>query len=465
MMKPLASEQLFSDPRVQQARELMLRAVAEHQLSLTGVRAADGERKVGYDELLKEFGEQRGGNLFFPFLGSGMGSGPLVELADGSVKFDMICGIGVHHFGHSNAVLVGAGLDAAARDTVMQGNLQQNVESAALAKLLVERARPGSRLGHCFLTTSGAMANENALKLAFQKRHGATRILAFEHAFAGRTLALASITDKAAYRVGLPAMVAVDYLPFFDAARPEESTERALAVLRGHIARYPNQHAALWCEFVQGEGGFHPGSAEFFSALCAEAQGQKIAVVADEVQTFGRTSRLFAFQHFGLEKFVDVVTVGKMLQVCATLFTDAMKPGPGLLSQTFTASTSAIVAANAILRDLLAPDLFGPEGRNQQVHARFVRRFEAIARAHPDWLRGPYGIGGMVAFTPFDGSEEKVKKLLHGLFANGVIAFYNGAKPTRVRFLPPVPVLTDSHIDMVCDILEATLTQVAAALT
>ena len=77
-----------SDLRVRQGRrELMLQAVAEHQLTLTGVRAADGERKIGYDALLKEFGEQRAGGLFFPYLGAD-GSGPLVELADGSVKFD-----------------------------------------------------------------------------------------------------------------------------------------------------------------------------------------------------------------------------------------------------------------------------------------------------------------------------------------------------------------------------------------
>jgi len=51
-------------------------------------------------------------------------------------------------------------------------------------------------------------------------------------------------------------------------------------------------------------------------------------VVADEVQTFGRTTRLFAFQHFGLESLIDIVTVGKMLQVCATLFTRPCTPAP-----------------------------------------------------------------------------------------------------------------------------------------
>jgi acetylornithine aminotransferase len=461
-MIPLAAEKLFADPRVQQARELLLQALAEHQRPLTAVRPPNPERKTTYDETLRQFGATRAGNLFFPYLGSGMGHGPFVELADGSVKFDLISGIGVQHFGHAHPALAAASFDAALRDTVMQGNLQQNVESAALAGDLLQRAAPGTRLAHCFFTSSGAMANENALKIAFHKRPGTTRILAFEHAFAGRTLALACITDKPGYRVGLPAALAVDYLPFFDPSDPAGSTNRTLAVLRAHTARYPRQHAALWCEFVQGEGGFHPGSREFFAALAGEAQAQQIAVVADEIQTFGRTSRLFAFQHFGLEALVDIVTVGKMLQVCATLFTDALRPGPGLLSQTFTASTSAILAARVIVRELLSEKLFGPAGRNMEVHARFAARFDAIARTHPAWVRGPYGLGGMIAFTPFDGSEEKVKKLLHALFANGVIAFYNGGHPTRLRFLPPVPVLTDAHIDSVCDILETTLAQVAA---
>ncbi|HVT81999.1 MAG TPA: aminotransferase class III-fold pyridoxal phosphate-dependent enzyme [Phycisphaerae bacterium] len=462
MSDRLQAEQWFADPRVADARRMILAGLAEHQRSLTGVRPPAAERKVAYDELLKQFGQQRAGNLFFPYLGSGFGSGPLVELADGSVKFDFISGIGVHHFGHGNPALVSACLDAALRDTVMQGNLQQNLESASLSELLLRGAQPDSRLAHCFLTSSGAMANENALKLAFHQRPGTTRILAFEHAFAGRTTALACITDNAAYRVGVPAVLNVDYVPFFDAARPAESMERSLAVLRAHLARFPDQHAAIWCELVQGEGGFNAGTREFFTAVFELVQKHKIAIVADEVQTFGRTSRLFAFQHFGLEHFVDIVTTGKMLQVCATLFTDAMKPGPGLLSQTFTASTSAILAAETILKDLLKPELFGETGRNMQVHAHLVRRIEALGKAHPGWVRGPYGLGGMFAFTPFDGTEEKVKKILHALFANGVIAFYNGGNPTRLRFLPPVPALTDGHMDAVCDILDATMTQVAA---
>ena len=68
-------------------------------------RPANAERKIGYDELLNN-SVQRAGSLFFPYLGAGMGNGRLVELADGSVKFDMIGGIGVHHFGHSNPAVI-----------------------------------------------------------------------------------------------------------------------------------------------------------------------------------------------------------------------------------------------------------------------------------------------------------------------------------------------------------------------
>jgi len=98
-----------------------------------------------------------------------------------------------------------------------------------------------------------------------------------------------------------------------------------------------------------------------------------------------------------------------------------------------------------------------------QVHGRFVEHFKAIAARHPGWIKGPFGIGGMIAFAPLDGPEETAKKVLRALFDNGVIAFYNGSGPTRIRVLPPVPVVTDAHIDAVCGIIEATLGQVAGS--
>lgn len=461
-MMPLTAQSLFADPRVEQAKRLLQQAVADHQKSLTAVRPPNPELKLSYEQAIAHFAQSRGGPLFFPYLGSGIGNGAFVELADGSVKLDMITGIGVHYLGHSHPLLVAAGVDAAIRDTVMQGNLQQNVESVPLARTLVElanRAGQPPRIAHAFLTTSGAMANENALKLAFQKHAPANRVLAFSHGFAGRSMALSQITDKAAYRVGLPKVLDVDYVPFLDPAQPEHSAKAAVNCLKEHLHRYPKQHAVMWIELIQGEGGFNVGTREFFLPILDLLKENGVAVWFDEIQTFARTTRPFAFQHFGLGDYVDLLTVGKITQVCATLFADAYTPKPGLISQTFTASTGAILAAQAILDHLKNGDYFGENGRIMHVRRRVQSHLDRIAAAHPAWVKGSFGEGAMIAFTPFDGSDATAKKLLTALFDAGVIAFLCGGGPTRLRFLPPVAAITDDQIDTACRILEQTLSQ------
>ncbi len=457
-MTALISEQLATDPRVLQARELLAMALRDHQSKLIGVKVPDPGRAIEYAKLIAEFSCARAGGLYFPYLGSGIGHGSLVELADGSVKYDFISGIGVHFLGHGNPQLLQSGISAALSDTVMQGNLQQNSDAASVASQLLQLARSsGSKLEHCFLTSSGAMANENALKVMFQHKPGSSRIIAFEHGFCGRTMALAQITDKPQYRVGLPTTLAVDYVPFFDASDPNGSITKTVNALRKHLARYPGQHAAMCIELILGEGGYWVGDHEFFTAVLTELKANSVAIWFDEIQTFGRTSRPFAFEHFDLAAWPDVVTVGKLTQLCATLFTAAFKPQPGLLSQTFTASASAIAAAGVILTMMSRPDLFGPDGQNMRVHRMITQRLKAISERHPQLLHGPFGIGAMIALTPLDGSEAKVKQVLKHLFDRGVIAFYAGNKPARIRMLPPVPVVTENDIETVCHILESTL--------
>jgi len=465
-MSESTADKLRSDPRVQQAREMLLGAMEEHRRQLTGVQAVDPSRKVSYDELIAGFSELRGGNLFYRYIGSGVGNGALVELADGSVKYDMACGIGVHYLGHSDPSIAAALIDASISDVVMQGNLQQNEDGYRVSQSLLSMAgRTGSKLAHCFLTTSGAMANENALKLIFHHRQPADRLLAFEHCFAGRTMALAHVTDKPAYRNGLPQTLNVDYLPFFDANDPAGSTKRTLAVLKQHLDRHAGnlgRHAGMIMELIQGEGGYYPGDRDFFIALMTELKKHNIAVFVDEIQTFGRTTQPYAFQHFGVEEFVDVVTVGKMTQVCATLFADALKPPPGLISQTFTGATSALLASQAILNRLESGDLFGADGRVARLSDYFVSKLKAMADDHPQQVSGPFGCCGMIAFTPFDGSADTIRQLLQRLFDAGVIAFVTGSHPSRVRFLPPLAVMDENDIDAVCEIVQNTLAQIAA---
>jgi 4-aminobutyrate aminotransferase-like enzyme len=458
----LDADNLAHDPRIAEARRLVLEALAEHQQSLTGIRPSNAERQMGYAQAVRQIGELRGGELYYPYLGSGFGRGALVELADGSVKYDMISGIGVHYLGHNHPLLVSAGLDAALQDAVQQGNLQQNIDCLPLMRMLIDAASSkGATLAHAFLSSSGAMANENALKIIFQKRHPSERVLAFEGAFAGRTLALAQITDKPPFRHHLPETLRVDYIPFFDARDPEGSTRRATELLARYLTRYPRQYAVMCLELIQGEHGFYPGDRAFFVSLLEQLKKHEVAVWIDEVQTFGRTGELFAFQHFGLDGYVDVVTVGKLLQVCATLFTEEYKPRPGLLSQTFTASSSAIMGGQAILNELMKGGYFGSDGKIERVRRQFVTRLQVMAARHPQWVSGPFGVGAMIAFTPFGGDGAKVKRLLQMLFQNGVIAFEAGETVKRVRFLPPVGAITSSDIDAACEVVERTLEEVS----
>jgi 4-aminobutyrate aminotransferase-like enzyme len=461
-MSKTIADNFFSDPRVHEAKRLLLDTLAEHQLGLQGIRPSDPELKPHYEDLLKEFGRLRGGSLFFPYLGSGLGNGCLVELADGSVKYDFISGIGVHHWGHSHPALIEAAIDAALRDTIMQGNLQQIVEVVDVTRDLLSAAnRYGARLEHCFLSTSGAMANENALKLIFQKQYPADRLLAFEGCFMGRTLALSQVTDKPDYREGIPRTLAVDYVPYFDDTRPEESIRAAVDSVNRHMHRYPGKHAAMCFELVLGEGGFYPGSRDFFVTLMELAKENRLAVMLDEIQTFGRTEQLFAFQQFGLDQYVDVLTLGKLSQLCGALFTDEYKPHPGLLSQTFTSSTSALFAARTILHGMTEGGYFGPDGKIAKLHNHFVKRLKEIQDRRPDLVAGPFGLGAMIAFTPLGGEPSKVKEFVHALFEAGVISFYAGSELSRVRFLIPVGAVSFQDVDSVASIIEDTLVRMA----
>ncbi len=450
--RKLIADALMEDHSFQTAKQALVEVVRSHSESITTISAPRQELRESYETTLKHFENCRGLNLFYPYLGSGMGNGALVELADGSVKYDFVSGIGVH-FGHCHPKLIEAGIDAAVQDIAMQGNLQQNRDSLRLAELLIEH----SGLDHCFLTSSGAMANENALKLILQKKAPASRILAFDRCFMGRTITLSQITDKPAFREGLPAHLFVDYLPFYDWRAPEKSTQTAVRALKKILKRYPGKHSCMCFEMIQGEAGSYPGSQEFFLALIQVLRDHSILVFVDEVQTFGRTDHLFAFQHFGLQPFVDVVTCGKLLHTCATLYKTELRPAPGLLSQTYTAATSSIRVATAIVESLVNEGYLGESGKNQQFRHHFVSRLEQIASRYPDCFEGPFGEGLMVAITPFKGEKARVTHYAKALFEAGVISFIAGSEPTRIRFLIPAGGTTLSALDEVATILEETL--------
>ena len=459
--KHLVSEAFFNDPRIKQALDLIKQTVTEHRSKITGLKNPHPELTEKYEKVLKDFSQNRGGDLYYKYIGSGIGNGALVELTDGSTKYDFITGIGVHYFGHSHPDVINAQIMGALSNTTMSGNLQQNQDSQELMQTFITEAQKyGSKLEHIFLTSSGAMAGENALKMAFCKKFPASRILTFKNCFMGRTLALSQITDKALYRKGLPSTLKVDYLSFYDYKDHEGSIKNTLKELNTYFTRYPNDYAAICMELVQGEGGYYVGHTEFFKAIINECKKNNVAIVVDEVQTFARSSKMYCFQHFNLDQDVDIVTVGKNSQVCATLFTTEFKPPVGLISQTFTSANSTIAAANFILKDLINNNYFGENGKINKFHQQFKNGLEKINQKYPDLLEGPYGLGAMIGMTVFKGDNDKSKKYTFKLFDNGVMGFLAGASPSRVRFLMPMGAVTENDVNEVLKIIEKTLLEI-----
>jgi len=437
-------------PRVREAARALIAAVAETE-------AVCALSPAGYARAVREVERLRGRPLTYPALLAGGGCGARVRLADGSVKLDFIGGIGIYGFGHGEPDLLETAVVAAARDTVFQGHLAPGPEYLRLLRALLRHAGP--RLAHAWLSVSGAMANENALKLVLQKHSPADRIMVFERGFAGRTLAMAELTDKPGFREGLPTRGMALHVPFHD-PRDRDATAKSKAALDAHLVRHPGRVAAMLFELVQGEGGIHLAPREFFEALMLRCREAGIAVWVDEVQTFARTGELFAFRTLGLEEHVDVVTVGKVLQGSAVLFTKDYNPRPGLVAGTYAGATVGMAVGARSIEKLESEGWLGPEGGVARLGRRVARRVGALRRRLPGLVGEHSGIGAMHALTVFDGSPDAIRRTIAVAFERGLMLFGAGERPSRLRLLLPVNT-TDEELGAGFAILEETLRSVA----
>ena len=454
---PTVGDQLHASAVVRAAIGQIIGELEAKSAQLTDVRPARPENKQSYDDLMARATAVRGRGLLYPYIGSGIGNGALVELADGSVKWDMICGIGVHFFGRSDPGLAEAGLLSGLDDTLKHGNLSSNFEPYEFMEVLLREAGKNSKLKHAYLATSGAMANENALKICYQKHAPAPRVIAFKDCFMGRSTTMAQIGDTPDYRQGVPLSVLVDYMPFFDEFQAQQVglakyIDGAVANLTEYFDRYPGQHACFIFELVQGEGGFNVGNRDFFKALMDLCRARKVAIWDDEIQTFGRLPRMFAFEQFNLGEYVDVMTIGKMTQACATVWTGDYNPRGGLLSGTFTGEGVSFRMGQQVIERLSSGGYYdsgaGNNGLIAQHHAAFRQHAQALIAKHPQWFPAVPGqpelcggIGGMMKFTPFGGVKDKINAVCKACFEEGVILFYCGHGPYHIRMLPPLGVM------------------------
>jgi 4-aminobutyrate aminotransferase-like enzyme len=424
--------------KFEQGLRLMLDAIAEGAYSATPPL-----RPAAMVAELSELARLRGRPVFYPYLGSGVGRGARAMLADGRWVLDLALGIGVHLFGHGNLDLIETAIRAAASDLVMQGNLVFNREYNVLIKALLAHAP--RTMAHCWLSLSGADANENALKLVRQRRDGRPGVIAFRGCFHGRTSAMAEITDRPDYRVRQPQTFPVRYLPFHNRHDPL-SAAGTLAMLRQIIAREGDQMAAMIVELVQGEAGFITAPRDFFVPLFEECRRAGIAIWIDEVQTFARVSELFATDLLNLADYADVITIGKVFQGSALLFRKEFVPDPGLISGTYSGATVPMAVARRILEKLTSEPILGADGREKQLENLTRDHLERLARAKPALVSEIDGIGAMIAFRVGEGSLNGTRDFIQRCFEAGLALYYGGHEPACVRLFLPAGVLTDDEL-------------------
>ena len=451
----LIGRHIQQSTHIQNQIEDLVQQVTEMNSRIAGIRGPLSSEEAQAKSEMDAIAGYRGRPLNYAYIGSGAGRGPYVELEDGSVKMDLINGIGIHLMGHSHPRVMKAALRGALSDVIMQGNLQPNIEYVEFSKKLVEIASKKSRLKHVWFSTCGTMANENALKMARQKNSPAKMVVAFKNAFAGRSTMMAEVTDNPAYKQGLPEYNEILRIPFFDKKNPQ-SGQAALLALTDHIARHEKQIAVFCFEPMLGEGGYQAAPREFFIPLLETCKKHGIAIWADEVQTFARTGEFFAFETLQIGEYIDLCTVAKTVQLGATFYTNEYNPKPGLVAGTFSGATVSMTAGMEMIQ-MLQEGYFGPEGRIQKIHRRFVEGFNRLNESSCKGKASDAGgLGLMIAFTPFEGKKEQVDALLKKLFQKGIVAFSCGKDPMRVRMLVPA-IIQDSEIDEALSIFESCL--------
>jgi acetylornithine/N-succinyldiaminopimelate aminotransferase len=320
------------------------------------------------------------------------GEGAWLVDTQGRRFLDFGAGIATSSLGHAHPHLVAA-IAAQAGRVMHVSNLYRVPEAEALAARLVEATFADS----VFFCNSGAEANEGMVKMvrramAKTGRPERTRMICFEGAFHGRTLAMLSATGNAKYLDGFGAPVdGFDHVPFgnMNAVRDAITPETA----------------GILVEPIQGEGGVRPAPEHFLRDLRAACDEWGLLLALDEVQCgMGRTGWLFAYQQAGIEP--DVLSAAKGIAggfpMGAILARESVARHltPGSHGTTFGGNPLACAAANAVLDVLLEPGfLAGVAARG----ARLRAGLEDLVHDVPEVFAGVRGVGmmlGLVCVAP-----------------------------------------------------------------
>ncbi len=369
-------------------------------------------------------------------------SGATLWDVEGRRYLDFTGGIGTLNVGHANPLVVAAIARQAAALTHACFQVAAYEPYVAVAEALNHRA-PGRSRKKTLLLSTGAEATENAVKIAREYTRRPA-VVAFEHAFHGRTLLALSMTGKEApYKQHFGPFCGDVYRAPFPHARRGVTTADALAALARLFGSdvAPERVAAIIVEPVLGEGGFVPAPPEFLSELRRIADEHGIVLIADEIQTgFGRTGKFFACEHYGVEP--DLITVAKSLAGGLPLAAVVGKaeimdaPEPGGLGGTFAGNPIACAAALAVLESIDGAFL----ARATAVGARVGSALRALQSRFTS-IEDVRGLGAMMAMELSSGARD----ILDAARERGLLLLLAGDGDV-IRILVPL-VVTDEELD------------------
>lgn len=371
------------------------------------------------------------------------GKGVYLRDENGDHFLDLLSGIGVCALGYGHPAIEQAIAHQSAR-LLHTSNLFFHQGTANLALLLTEI----SGLDRVFFCNSGTEAWEAALKLAranATKARGAgkkmgTKFLALEHSFHGRTMGSVATTHKEKYRLPFgPVMPDVEFVRFDD-----------VADLR---AKFSGDVCGICIEPIQGEGGIHPVSKEFFAAARELCDSTGALLIADEIQSgIGRTGKWFAYQHYGI--LPDVATLAKPIaggipmgaMLCAEKAAAAITPG--MHGTTFGGGPLACAVAIAVIDTIQRENILA---HVEEVGGYFHSQLEGLKQRH-DSIKEVRGLGLMLGVELH--SAELAKQVATQMMERRIII--NRTSETVLRFLPPY-ILERKHVDTTVTALDELL--------
>ena len=390
------------------------------------------------------------------------GSGAVVEDVDGNRFLDFTAGIAVTSTGHCHPEVVAAIQDQAGKLLHMSGTDFYYRPQIDLAERLA-KVSPGPSPKKVFFTNSGAEALEAALKLS-RWHTERNRIVAFFGAFHGRTYGAMSLSgSKLVHRRGFSPLVPDIHHVEFPRSCPDGGCADGCALIHTITEAIfrrtcpPDEVAAIFIEPIQGEGGYHPVPRGCLPALRELCDRHGILLVVDEVQSgMGRTGKMFAVEHYGVEP--DIICSAKGIAsgmpLGAIIAKASVMDWPsGSHASTFGGNPVACRAALATI-DLLEREYMA----NAAVRGEQLRDGLRDLAAKHAVLTGVRGLGLMTAADlPSAAYRELV---IQGAFQRGLLLL--GCGEAALRFCPPL-CITAEQVETCLRILDEILESVDAA--